>query len=78
MQRSISWWAASLEILALSGEPPGLHAGLKVTAAILFDFRARNARPQGISTIDTARLAETVQQLLKDINEITNQVQQIT
>ena len=51
---------------------------LKLTAAaVLVACGTSGARAQGIPVIDVANLIQTVQQVLNDITEISNQVQQI-
>ncbi len=54
-----------------------MHTRLKVAAAVLIVVGAGNARASGIPVIDVANLLQTVQQVLNDITEISNQVQQI-
>jgi type IV secretion system protein VirB5 len=49
----------------------------KVAAAVLVAAGASNAHSQGIPVIDIANLVQTIQQVLNDITEISNQVEQI-
>lgn len=55
-----------------------MQAHPKLAAAVLLAIGAGSADAQGIPVIDIANLIQTIQQVLNDSTEISNQVQQIS